>query len=302
MQKKTKKKSSKPVKKKICSFTAGRNQEVNIDCLEMHKQTQSRQSINPKLVEEYVEAMKAGNDFPPIEIVSDGTTAWVVDGWHRLLASQQMKADCVRANISIGNMNDAIWAAASANRLHGQRRSNSDKARAVMLALEAKPNAPVKEVAAHCGVSGEMIRQYIAAQQATEELNVAGEAEALATEEVIVEREEETNPVITAMSKTDGAIRACLRNIDTAVLSVKALIATQHGCYVNAQSVLSDFSNARSAIDQARPCEICPLCNGVGCKTCRETGWVTKKQLQLIPSKFHKVVKRINVRTETLND
>lgn len=287
MQKKSKK-SLKPVKKKNCSFEAGRNQEVNIDCLEMHKQTQSRQAINPKLILEYVEAMKEDNDFPPIEIVSNGTTAWVVDGWHRLLAAQQMKLDVVRANIVIGNMNDAVWAAASANRLHGQRRSNSDKARAVMLALDAKPDSTIKEVSIHCGVSGEMVRQYIAAQDAQAELVDAGEAEAKAVNEIVQDEEIESQPIITSMAKTDGAILACLRNIDSAVMSVKALIATPHGCYVNSQSVLSDFSNARSAIDQARPHEVCPLCEGEGCKTCRTVGWVSKKQLQLIPPNMRK--------------
>lgn len=288
MQKKSKKKSLKPAKKKNCLFEAGRNQEVNIDCLEMHKQTQSRQAINPKLIVEYVEAMKQENDFPPIEIVSDGTTAWVVDGWHRLLAAQQMKFDVVRANVTIGNMNDAVWAAASANRLHGQRRSNSDKARAVMLALDAKPDSTIKEVSIHCGVSGEMVRQYIAAQDAEAELIDAGEAEAKVLEEIVQEDGVKTSPILLSMAKVDGAILACLRHIDMAITSVKALIATPNGCYVNSQSVLSDFSNARSAIEQARPQQQCPLCDGEGCKTCRTVGWVSKKQLQLIPSNMRK--------------
>ena len=284
---KTKKKSLKQTIKTKCTFEVGKAQTIQMACLEMHKQTQSRQAINPKLIDEYAEAM-GDNSFPPIEIVSDGDTAWVVDGWHRCLAAQKLKHKSIVCNITHGNMTDAVWAAASANRMHGQRRSNSDKARAVMLALDAKPDAPVKEVAAHCGVSGEMVRQYIAAQDAAAELVDAGEAEAKALEEIVHEDEVETQPILLAMAKVDGAILACLRNIDIAVMSVKALIATPHGCYVNSQSVLSDFSNARSAIEQARPQQECPLCDGEGCKTCRDVGWVSKKQLQLIPAKMRK--------------
>ena len=285
---KSKPKSSKPVVKTSCDLVEGKNQTLGIDCIEMHKQTQSRQSINPKLIDDYVEAMQDGNKFPPIEIVSDGKTAWVVDGWHRVLAAQKMKAKNVLANIVIGNMTDAIWAAASANRLHGQRRSNSDKVRAVLLALEAKPDSSIKEVASHCGVSGEMVRQYLVAKDAVIELEDAGQAEAEAMQEVIQEAGEEVKPIVTAMAVTDGAILACLRHIDMAIVSVKALIATPHGCYVNSQSVLSDFSNAKSAIDQARPHDVCPLCDGEGCKTCRNVGWVSKKQFQLIPAKMRK--------------
>lgn len=283
-------KSLKLAKKKKCSFEAGKNQRIEIGCLEMHKQTQSRQAINLKLIDEYAEAMAIDSSFPPIEIVSDGATAWVVDGWHRLIASQKLNLKAVVANITAGNLADAVWQAASSNRLHGQRRSNSDKARAVMLALEAKPNASAKEVAHHCGVSGEMVRQYLAAKDAVQELETAGVAGELAMEEVIEERGDERDPIITYMSKADSAIRACIRNVDMAVMSVKALLATPYGSYVNSQSVLSDFSNAKSAIDQARPSEICPLCHGSECKTCRMTGWVTKKQLSLIPAKLKKQI------------
>jgi hypothetical protein len=48
--------------------------------------------------------------------------------------------------------------------------------------------------------------------------------------------------------------------------------------------VLTDLKNAKTALRQSLPHEVCPLCGGDGCETCRMTGWVTKQQWDLIPA------------------
>jgi hypothetical protein len=98
-------------------------------------ETQPRTTISTTTVEEYAEAMRDGAKFPPLEIVSDGTTGWIWDGFHRLGAYQAIGATHVEVNVRIGTKRDAILLAVGANPVHGVPRTNADKQRAVEILL-----------------------------------------------------------------------------------------------------------------------------------------------------------------------
>jgi len=53
--------------------------------------------------------------------------------------------------------------------------------------------------------------------------------------------------------------------------------------FLNIQAILSDLHNARSAMKNAQPYSICPVCGGAGCAMCRGKGWVSAQQYKLIP-------------------
>jgi len=115
---------------------------------------QPRASMNFIIISDYAEAMKEGQIFPPLDVVFDGQTYWLWDGFHRKKAAEQIGLTEINVRIEEGDLERAEWLALGANRLHGFRRSNEDKRRAVTLALE-HPEAKKlsdRQLASHCGV------------------------------------------------------------------------------------------------------------------------------------------------------
>jgi hypothetical protein len=93
--------------------------------------TQTRSQIDMGVTAEYAEAMKAGAQFPPVDVFYDGTDYWLADGFHRHGAAHLAGWAGVLARVHQGTVRNAILFSARANRTHGLRRSNADKRRAV---------------------------------------------------------------------------------------------------------------------------------------------------------------------------
>ena len=79
--------------------------------------------------------MLAGEIFKPIKIIYDGKDWWLADGFHRYFAHKRAKVNTIDADISNGTKRDAWIYSLSANGKHGLPRSNEDKRRSVMRAL-----------------------------------------------------------------------------------------------------------------------------------------------------------------------
>jgi hypothetical protein len=140
----------------------GELREVPIDELVIDRELQCRESINELTVEEYLQAMKRGDKFPPLLAVRAGKKLLLVEGRHRLEAARRLGLKKVKVLVISGTREDAIWLAAAANKDHGLRRTNADKERAVKTAL-AHPRAKGlsdREIAKHVGVSHQMVSDY----------------------------------------------------------------------------------------------------------------------------------------------
>lgn len=122
--------------------------------------TQPRTAINPGIVQEYAEAMQAGVEFPPITVVHDGATYWLVDGFHRFFAHRRLNRQQIKAEVVAGELADARWLSVAANKAHGLRRTNEDKAKAVIRAIKLKPDLSNPAIAEHVGVGEAMVRRY----------------------------------------------------------------------------------------------------------------------------------------------
>lgn len=118
--------------------------------------TQSRAQINDQTVAEYAEAMQDESPvFPPIVVYYDGSDYWLADGFHRVYAWLRNGRREVPAEIRQGDRRAAVLHSCAANAIHGLRRTNDDKRRAVMTLLEdAEWGAwSNREIARRCGVS-----------------------------------------------------------------------------------------------------------------------------------------------------
>jgi hypothetical protein len=117
--------------------------------------TQARAGLHEPTVTEYVEAMRAGEEFPAVVVFYDGTDYWLADGFHRQAATLYVGRDYIVADVRQGTKRDAVLYAVGANARHGLRRTDADKRRAVetLLRDDVWSKWSNREVARQCGVS-----------------------------------------------------------------------------------------------------------------------------------------------------
>lgn len=112
---------------------------IAIDDIRADGGTQTRAELRPDVIEEYAEAMRRGDEFPPIDVFLDRDGHhWLADGFHRFNAAASAELSQLKANVHKGELRDAIWFALSVNATNGLRRTNPDKRRCVTIALSDK--------------------------------------------------------------------------------------------------------------------------------------------------------------------
>jgi len=129
--------------------------KVKIDAIRIDGGTQCRLVIDQPTVYSYLEAMKEGDVFPLMETVFDGSTHWLVDGFHRYHAYKLLGIKEIEIQYKPGTLQDAQIEALKANSKHGKPLTNEDKRNKVEMALkiegfEKKTNY---EIAKICQVS-----------------------------------------------------------------------------------------------------------------------------------------------------
>lgn len=128
---------------------------MKIKDIALNKQTQSRVSINQETVNEYADEILSGTQFPPLTIVSDGIHNYLVDGYHRYFAYKKAGVLDVEVTVTNGSLRDAVLYAVGVNSVHGLRRNNEDKRKAVMTMLDDIEWVEWSDatIAKHCNVS-----------------------------------------------------------------------------------------------------------------------------------------------------
>lgn len=124
--------------------------------------TQPRAAINLQTVSDYMNDMASGAEFPPVDVFYDGSTYWLADGFHRIKAAEKAGRDGIACEVHQGTQQDAQWYSFGVNKGNGLRRTNQDKQRAVKAALLHRDGAGLSDgqIAAHVGVSDQMVRNY----------------------------------------------------------------------------------------------------------------------------------------------
>jgi len=126
---------------------------LKLSSIEMDTSIQCRASIDTATVSEYAERMTEGDAFPPVVVYGTAQKCWIADGWHRIMAANQIGLLDIEATVIPGGRIDALKAALSANSAHGIRRTNQDKRRAVEIALREFGKLSTAALSDLCGVS-----------------------------------------------------------------------------------------------------------------------------------------------------
>lgn len=134
--------------------------------------TQARVQTDQSIVDEYAEVLSAGGTLPPIDVMFDDVDYYIFDGWHRFLAHLKKGALEIKCNVYCGTREEAQWRAFAANKSHGLRRSNADKAKAVKLALQHPKGVQMSDsaIAVHVGVSPPTVAKYRSELESTQKV------------------------------------------------------------------------------------------------------------------------------------
>ena len=133
--------------------------KLSLDVVRIDGGTQARAKLSELTVDEYAEAIKAGERLPPIVACFDGSSYWVADGHHRYHAHRRAGLVEIDAQVRDGTLREARLLAASSNRGHGLRQTNEDKRSAVALVFQDQDGATWSdnEIAKFCGVSNHLV-------------------------------------------------------------------------------------------------------------------------------------------------
>ena len=86
---------------------------------------QMRVEMTESIVQEYAEAMVAGDVFPPIIVYFDGAEHWLGDGFHRIESAKMIGRIEIDADVRQGTQRDAMLFGIGANAKHGLRRTQA---------------------------------------------------------------------------------------------------------------------------------------------------------------------------------
>ncbi len=88
---------------------------VPIKDIRIDGNTQQR-PVDDNVVKRYAALMKDGFKFPPVEIITDGKSKYLTDGYHRYFAAIKLGKKYIEANVIEGTQRDAIYLSFSANK------------------------------------------------------------------------------------------------------------------------------------------------------------------------------------------
>jgi len=137
----------------------GSTNKLELKTIRVDGDTQTRDVLNPEVISDYADRMRAGDTFPPVVVFYDGADRWLSDGFHRVEAAKLAGLKTIAADVRQGGKREAILHGIGANAHHGLRRSNADKRRAA-LALLNDPEWSQwsdREIARQCGVSNTFV-------------------------------------------------------------------------------------------------------------------------------------------------
>lgn len=98
--------------------------------------TQIRAKISQEKVIEYANLLQDGTVFDPVQVVDDGESYILWDGFHRHAAHEKAGRETILADVTKGTVRDAILFALGANSRHGLPRTQADRRNAVNRMLD----------------------------------------------------------------------------------------------------------------------------------------------------------------------
>lgn len=270
--------------------------------------TQQRE-LDETVVKEYMEAIKAGAEFPAMSVVTDGKDNWLWDGFHRLFAYRKLGKDYAEFEISKGTRRDAVWKSYNANLKHGFRRQPGTSKEIVrkILADAEWSKISLSEIARHVGVSTSFVsrEKEDMGKSATErdaKVTVTRKGRKYQQKSQDSQHQEPEIPLdakgkpipkhLQAVFGRAGEIKQHITYMNQMVRDIKEAQGKNDILWVNCKldRLRSDVGNLRSSLKFAIPFAVCPYCGGdinnEDCGACNGHGFVNELQWIACPDEM----------------
>jgi ParB-like chromosome segregation protein Spo0J len=109
--------------------------QVPVEAIVTDPDLQPRAKIDRPTVARYAEMLRDGVALPPVELVTDGQSIWLADGFHRVFAHEDAGLAQIEAIVRQGDKLDALRISLRANFQHGRPRTEKDLDRAYQKAV-----------------------------------------------------------------------------------------------------------------------------------------------------------------------
>lgn len=280
------------------------SQNYPVEELVCDPRLQARREMSAEAIEDYRAAYVAKAPMPPIDVFQVGAVLYVVDGFHRRAA--QENNGFLRARVvGTGSFEEAIWHSTGANQGHGLRRSNEDKRRSVIRALDCGIGAEQssRTLAEHIGVSDKFVsavRSEWEAEQTkkstgdvrTDDTSPADDVRTVRTSpekrrdsagRMQLARKPKRMPLAAPMPPEDeplpheptsvvppygAGLAEVAKMVRAARMRARALSLPNH----LAQRFEAELDRVESSLRLSVPVE-CPRCHGQKCNHCQQLGW-----------------------------
>ena len=281
---------------------------ILIDNITIDAALQNRARMDQTVVDEYAARMTAGDVFPPVILCGD----YLVDGFHRYYAARDAGRTEIEAQVVEGEtIEDARWHSITANKTHGLRRTNQDKRRATMIAIQHPRSADAsnRAIAEHVGVSEGLVRRCrddlsipatpvvvgrdgvsrnVEVQRGQPEPPALSSTADLPEDEPVDNWSDEARQIVAELRRIKSRISRCFHQERN-----DAGIVTQIRCDEPGLASLpisrfkADIQNCIVAIERnAVPHIDCPLCQQNGCDSCSDRGWMSHNQYRTVPEEL----------------
>jgi hypothetical protein len=263
--------------------------------------TQQRFEIDEVTVQQYASRMRAGSVFPPIDVVFDGASYFLVDGFHRHRANLKLGKTIIEAEVSTGTRREAIWMSLTVNQEHGLRMNSQDVHK--MLMRTVFPDAEWSNqtdiaIAELIGFSASYVskkrREYADFVKAQSEQKPETKPEDEEEKEPDAPTEPEPEPAVVdelgkpvpkhleSVFNRRPEIKQHIKEAMAIVKTVKDAVLKNDPLYCNCkvEQLKSHMSNFRSVLRFTLPYAVCPYCGGdennQECKACEQHGFVNE--------------------------
>lgn len=136
-------------------------QKIYLSTVIVNKDYQPRVQLNEQEVQNYMDLIQQGAEFPPIVVFKQAESYILASGFHRFEAHKRLELTDINAEIREGSHLEILIEAIQSNARHGIRLTNDDKWHSVTLILrdsEGK-NWSDNHIATLCGVSNHLVKK-----------------------------------------------------------------------------------------------------------------------------------------------
>ena len=289
---------------------------VPIKDIRIDGNTQQR-PVDDNVVKRYAAMMKEGSAFPPVEIITDGKSNFLYDGFHRVAATIRLNKKYIEANIVNGTQRQAMWLSFSTNKENAFPRQPGTAKEIIKKILRDKEwsKTSQRDIGRHVGCTQkfvwkicEEIKKSASDDQSSDRTALSGQKTGIARSKTVnvkrgeseYEMEVPKRKVLDATGKEvpehlvkyferANEYRGLVRQVHAVykVLKDGKESGDQFYRYIDVSDLTARVNNLKHLIKFGMPYAVCGYCGGdemnAECRACGGSGFVNEGMYKATP-------------------